>query len=96
MQRLVNGSWEDCQESDLSINDTYRVSVGGGGWHAQKHNPISKSESERIWRDSQLLSTDWIVLIPDHPELDKYMLYRQALRDYPNNEDFPDGTRPSL
>jgi hypothetical protein len=62
-------------------------------------HPIPVSEpldvSERLWRDSELRSTDWIVPITDHPQHDAYIAYRQELRDWPSTDQFPD-TRPQL
>jgi hypothetical protein len=53
-----------------------------------------KIEIERLWRDSELKQTDFISPITDHPNYSAYMTYRQELRDYPSQPDFPNGTRP--
>ncbi len=52
-------------------------------------------ETARMWRDSELSATDYIVPLTDHPQRSAYMVYRQALRDWPATADFPD-TRPEL
>jgi hypothetical protein len=49
----------------------------------------------RIWRDQELKDSDWISGIPDHGQHAVYMTYRQALRDWPATDDFPD-TKPIL
>jgi hypothetical protein len=49
----------------------------------------------RSWRDMELLATDYIVPLSDHPQRDAYMSYRTALRDWPSTDDFPD-TKPTL
>ena len=49
----------------------------------------------RAWRDFELMSSDHIVMIPDHAELALYKAYRSALRDWPSTSDFP-GTKPVL
>ena len=49
---------------------------------------------EKAWRDIELKSTDYLVPITDHPQHAAYMTYRQELRDYPSQADFPNGTRP--
>ena len=54
----------------------------------------SEEQIERDWRDAELTSTDWIAQTPDHPKREAYLTYRQELRDYPSQEDFPNGTRP--
>ena len=43
----------------------------------------------REWRDSELKSTDYISQTPDFPNRDKYLTYRQKLRDWPSTTDFP-------
>jgi hypothetical protein len=52
-------------------------------------------ETARQWRDNELLQTDWIIPITDHPERAAYMTYRVALRDWPSTGDFP-ATKPEL
>lgn len=49
----------------------------------------------RVWRDSELSRTDILVVLPDYPNSDALLAYRQALRDWPDTADFPD-TRPVL
>lgn len=46
------------------------------------------------WRNLELQATDYIVPLIDHPKHAAYMAYRQELRDYPAQEDFPNGARP--
>lgn len=55
---------------------------------------IAHSEA-RDWRDSELVATDYIVPLTDHPQHAVYLTYRVALRDWPSTADFPD-TRPTL
>lgn len=54
----------------------------------------NKIISEKGWRDHELYSTDFIVPLTDYPNHNAYMAYRQELRDYPSQPDFPNGTRP--
>lgn len=53
-----------------------------------------KVESEKSWRNGELSATDWIVPVVDHPKHAAYLVYRQELRDYPQQPDFPNGERP--
>jgi len=53
-----------------------------------------KTAEEKEWRDRELKKSDFIVSLTDHPQHAAYMIYRQELRDYPAQEDFPNGTRP--
>ena len=52
-------------------------------------------ETARMWRDSELSATDYIVPLTDHPQRAVYMAYREALRDWPSTDSFP-ATRPEL
>ncbi len=56
--------------------------------------PTSKETLERQWRDSELLRTDELVKLPDYPV--DLLPYRQLLRDYPQQPDFPNVTRPTI
>lgn len=55
----------------------------------------SNEEVAKIWRDTELKNTDWIVPITDHPKHALYITYRQSLRDWPSTPDFPN-TKPVL
>jgi len=54
----------------------------------------TKEDTERQWRDSELLRTDELVKLPDYP-ID-LLSYRAELRNYPDSNNFPNGTRPTL
>jgi len=51
-----------------------------------------KANKEREWRDSELERTDKFMVIPDAPK--NYLAYRALLRDYPESDEFPNGSRP--
>ena len=53
-----------------------------------------KTAEEKQWRDYELKGSDFIVPLTDHPQQSAYMTFRQELRDYPAQADFPNGTRP--
>jgi len=59
-----------------------------------------KKNAERSWRDSELNKTDLEIVQALAGELGRNLnaikTYRQALRDYPQQQDFPNGTRPTL
>lgn len=55
-----------------------------------------RPEDERIWRNSELLKTDYFMMLPDYPHKTALKTYRKLLRDYPATEKFPDGDRPTL
>ena len=47
------------------------------------------------WRNAELLATDFIVPLSDHPQRAAYILYRESLRAWPSTDSFPH-TRPEL
>lgn len=53
------------------------------------------ANDERQWRNSELKGTDWIVSVTDHPQHAAYLVYREELRNYPQQADFPNGDRPT-
>ena len=55
---------------------------------------INKEVEERKWRDSELSRTDSLVMLPDYPV--DLLAYRVLLRNYPDSDNFPNGTRPAL
>jgi len=55
----------------------------------------NKINEERQWRNAELDATDHIATIIDYPNKSAYLAYRQKLRDYPSQPDFPNGQRPT-
>lgn len=64
-------------------------------WALSNYQVGTKEERLRQWRDDELVSTDWIVPLTDHPQHAAYLAYRQDLRDWPSTTDFPN-VRPTL
>lgn len=64
-------------------------------WVAPTPAEPTAAETARMWRDSELSSTDYLVPLTDHPQRDAYITYREALRSWPSTDSFPD-TRPEL
>ena len=54
-----------------------------------------RKEEARSYRNSELLRTDPLSLLPDHPQKTQIAAYRTALRDWPSTSDFPD-TPPTM
>lgn len=52
-------------------------------------------EEARQWRDAELSFTDQAAQTPDWPNRENILTYRQALRDWPATDAFPD-TRPEV
>jgi len=90
---LVNGEWVEGHPAE---NETYR-DYNSGGYHEQSWSPKiipTKSDVEREWRDRELQRTDEFVKLPDYPV--NLLPYRSELRNYPEQADFPNGTRPTI
>lgn len=64
-------------------------------WSIANKQDTDSAGLARAWRDEQLVDTDWIVPLSDHPQRDAYMAYRVSLRDWPSTENFPN-TKPEL
>jgi len=64
-------------------------------WKISDFQQSTAQERARAWRNAELESTDWVVAVSDHPELDAYKAYRIKLRDWPSTSDFP-ATKPTL
>ena len=69
-------------------------SYANGVFSAPVKTLEEKTAEEKEWRDIELKASDFIVPLTDHPQHAAYMTYRQELRDYPSQQDFPNGTRP--
>ena len=55
----------------------------------------SAEEDARQWRDGELTRTDIAATVSDYPNAEAILAYRQALRDWPSTDAFPD-TRPEV
>ena len=56
---------------------------------------ITPEQKARRWRDEELTRTDIAATVSDYPNAEAVLTYRQALRDWPATDDFPD-TRPEV
>jgi len=56
---------------------------------------ITPEQKARTWRDSELARTDVAATVSDYPNAAAVLAYRQALRDWPSTDSFPN-TRPEL
>ena len=58
-------------------------------------NEYTAKAEARNWRNRELINTDSIVSVVDHPQRAAYLTYRISLRDWPSTSDFP-ATKPTL
>jgi predicted metal-binding protein len=84
---------DDCEEYGRAI---FSAAVAGAYGAVAEFVPYvptqeEKAEAIRAERDALLAATDWTQL-PDVPEATReaYAIYRQALRDIPEQSGFPD------
>ena len=92
-QILVDEVWVD---GAPEVGEWYRKEVAQEVWQEERHVLAveDRADTERKWRDSELLRTDALIVLPDYP-ID-LTSYRVALRAYPEQLDFPTGGRPIL
>ena len=64
-------------------------------WSIANKQDTDSAGLARAWRDEQLVNSDWIVPLTDHPERAAYMDHRARLRAWPSTEAFPH-TKPTL
>lgn len=79
MKKMIDGVLMDMDEDDIAQYEFMRAEI-----------EAQKGTFERNHRNALLATTDWTQL-PDVPEAirDAYTAYRQALRDVPAQEGFP-------
>ena len=53
------------------------------------HYGIIDEVLEREWRNKELINSDWIICLEDHPQRNFFLTYRQNLRDWPSTSNFP-------
>ena len=79
----IYSSREELAENDFSNNEVLEVT------------DEELKTLQRKWRDKELVNTDYILPLTDHPDNTATLAYRRALRDWPSTSDFPD-TKPTL
>jgi hypothetical protein len=89
-RKYVGGSWT---EEIVPLKDYKAEFIDTNPDPVEEVEPAEPEG--RDWRDLELLLTDFIVPLSDHPQRAAYMTYRTALRDWPSTESFPD-TKPTL
>jgi len=94
-QIKVDNVWVDGDPTEEGQEYRIKIPVGDKfGYQSLYYRAPNLSNIERSWRDSELLRTDSFVILPDYPDTEGLTTYRQSLRDYPESESFPNGTRP--
>lgn len=85
-----NGNWVEVQE-EFGIGDLYDAD---NGWsHPVKTTEELEAEA-KLWRNSELEATDFIVPTTDYPNHAAWITYRQQLRDWTATDAFP-ATKPT-
>jgi hypothetical protein len=79
MKKMLDGVLMDMTDEDIAQHEATQAEV-----------EAQRPAAERCRRDALLVATDWTQL-PDVPEATRnaYTAYRQALRDVPAQEGFP-------
>lgn len=94
-QRRIQQEYEIFDGDGNSINKIVAdESFVKANFSSYKLLPYFRSPKKEIeWRNTQLKETDSLMLVSDYPHKEQLKAYRQALRDWPSTEDFPE-TRP--
>lgn len=86
-------------QANEMVSDDFDASIMGKTYDAEAgifaFTQAQLEERARSWRNKELDRTDTLMLLPDYPNKDALTVYRQALRDWPSTDAFPD-TRPEL
>tara|TARA_B110000977_G_scaffold10564_1_gene13811 strand:- start:75 stop:410 length:336 start_codon:yes stop_codon:yes gene_type:complete len=108
--RIINGVAESRQLDINGLDGIWAPETEGfssgdlydedNGWSHPRLFPhiLTTEEIEneaKQWRDTELLLTDSIVPITDHPDHTATIAYRQELRDWPLTAAFP-STKPTI
>ena len=83
--------------SNYHIIDSFDQTLVGQTWNGSAWVAVAvdAAAEARAWRDFELLGSDGVSGVADHPKHDAYIAYRAALRAWPSTGDFP-ATRPVL
>ena len=93
---IVYNKIENNEIVDSIVADAAFIATQEGTWElSPTPEPPTAEETARGWRDIELMNTDFIVGVTDHPQHSDYMAYRVALRNWPSTSDFPT-TKPTL
>ena len=84
--------WLNTSSNQLYATQAEAIAAGDG--EVLEFTSDEANDFQREWRNQELEDTDWIVSITDHSERAAYITYREALRDWPSTDDFPN-TRPT-
>ena len=84
----------------MADEEFVKQNYSSAGWSYElikRANPTQNeiNHTAKMWRNKELANTDNIAQTPDFPNRDKYLTYRQALRDWPSTANFPD-KKPTL
>ena len=91
-KKYKDGAWTN---EYVPLEDYKAELVDTNSEPEEAENEDPTSEDPREWRNMELYRTDSLVLLPDHPDKDRLVAYRQALRDWPSTSDFPN-TKPTI
>jgi hypothetical protein len=88
-------TYKDGSTNEVIGGEAFCKEVTKDGGSYEIINPPALTQSQinaeaKLWRDGELSATDNISQTPDFPNRDKYLTYRQKLRDWPSTADFPD------
>ena len=93
-------TYKDGTTNEIIAAEDFCKDITKDGGSYEIVNPPALTQNQinaeaKMWRNQELAATDSIAQTPDFPNRDKYLTYRQALRDWPSTSNFPD-KKPTL
>ena len=84
---FIDGAEPDVAAVEVEAPPSQNHIYDGSGW---VYDEVKHWQHIRNERDVLLSETDTAAALPDHPKRDAILVYRQALRDLPQNFSTPD------
>ena len=84
----VDSDFKEVSRVDVTEAQFNDANLTHSEWH------VEDEFDARVWRNKELEDTDWIIPITDHSSRASYITYREALRDWPSTDSFPE-TKPT-
>ena len=87
-------TYKDGTTNEIIAAEDFCKDITKDGGSYEIVNPPALTQNQinaeaKMWRNQELAATDSIAQTPDFPNRDKYLTYRQKLRDWPSTADFP-------
>ena len=84
-------TYADGSTNNIIANEEWCKNIAGASY--ELNGEVEETQGminarQREWRNNELLQTDFIVPLSDHPQRSAYMTYRTQLRDWPSTSNY--------